>query len=71
MDKKELIAKIRGRVEQCRRLAHYVNDPRTTETLLQMADEGEADLRRLDDEGVIPGGMMDGMPHPAMNSRPN
>ena len=71
MDKNELVRKIRRRVEQCRQLANYVNDPRTTETLLQMANEGEADLRRLEEEGVIPSAMLDGMPHPNMDSSIN
>jgi hypothetical protein len=35
------------RIDRCRRLAQYVNDPRTTEALLQMAEEGEKDLARL------------------------
>ena len=38
---------MRERIERCRRLAKYVNDPRTTEALLQMAEEGEVDLARL------------------------
>jgi hypothetical protein len=41
------------RIEKCRRLAKYINDPRTTEALLRMADEGEADLARLEaDDGT-------------------
>ena len=52
METAEIIAKIRGRVEQCRRLAKHVNDPRTTETLLKMAAEGEADIMRLEAEGA-------------------
>ncbi len=36
------------RVEKCRRLAKYINDPRTTKALLQMADDGEADIRKLE-----------------------
>ena len=51
MDKAELIKKMKARVDQARRLATYVNDPRTTKTLLQMAEEGEADIRRLEAEG--------------------
>ena len=49
---------LRERIERCRRLASYVNDPRTTEALLQMADEGEADLTRLlaEREGRKPNG---------------
>lgn len=46
----ELRRKIRGRIDQCRRLAKYVNDPRTTKAFLQMAAESEADLARLDAE---------------------
>jgi len=45
----ELIKKMRARVEQARRLAKYINDPRTTETLLLMAEEGEADIRKLEE----------------------
>lgn len=41
---------MRERIERCRRLAEYVNDPRTTEALLQMAEQGEADLARLLEE---------------------
>lgn len=39
---------MKARVAQARRFANYVNDPRTTKTLLQMAEEGEADIRRLE-----------------------
>jgi hypothetical protein len=46
----ELITNMRARIEQCRRLAKYINDPRTTEALLRMAEEGEADLRKLEAE---------------------
>jgi hypothetical protein len=38
---------MRERIERCRRLAKYINDPRTTEALLEMAEEGERDLARL------------------------
>jgi len=41
---------MRGRVEQCRRLAKSVNDPRTVESLLKMAREIEADIQRLESE---------------------
>ena len=44
----ELKRHMRERIEQCRRLAKYINDPRTTEALLRMANEGEADLRKLE-----------------------
>jgi len=47
MENAELIAKMRGRVEQCRRLARSTTDDRTRKVLNQMADEGEADIERL------------------------
>lgn len=47
MSREELVRKMRGRVEQCRRLATYVTDEHTKRILDQMADEGEADLRRF------------------------
>ena len=50
METNELIRHVRARVEQCRRLAKYINDPRTTEALLKMAEEGEADIARLESE---------------------
>jgi hypothetical protein len=43
----ELAAKMRGRIDQCRRLAKSTTDPRAAEILRQMADEGEADLKKL------------------------
>ena len=49
-----MISNIRARIEKCRRLAKYVNDPRTTEALLQMAKEGEADIRRLEERETRP-----------------
>jgi hypothetical protein len=41
------LKRMQQRIDRCRRLAKYVNDPRTTEALLQMAEEGEKDLVRL------------------------
>jgi hypothetical protein len=38
---------MQARIDRCRRLARYINDPRTTEALLEMAEEGEKDLARL------------------------
>ncbi|QIK78023.1 hypothetical protein G7077_02955 [Sphingomonas piscis] len=38
---------MRERIAKCRELAKFVNDPRTTEILLQMAEQGEKDLARL------------------------
>jgi ATP-dependent exoDNAse (exonuclease V) alpha subunit len=51
METAELIQKMRARVEQARRLAKYINDPRTTDALLRMAEEGETDIRKLEEEG--------------------
>ena len=47
------------RIAKCRELAKYINDPRTTETLLQMADEvkGTGDNET---EGAMPTSMVDG-----------
>ena len=50
METSELIEKMRARVNQARRLAKFINDPRTTEALLQMAEEGVADMRKLEDD---------------------
>jgi hypothetical protein len=44
----EVVARMRHRVEQCRRLAAALTDKRASEILLQMAEEGEADIRRLE-----------------------
>jgi hypothetical protein len=56
----KVVAGIRSRVEQCRRLAGVLTDKRAAEVLLQMAEEGEADIRRLENlEQDVP------MPPPA------
>jgi hypothetical protein len=49
----ELITNMRARIEQCRRLAKYINDPRTTEALLRMAEHGEVDLKKLEAEEAL------------------
>lgn len=43
----EVIGHIRARAEKCRRLADMVHQPDIRETLLQMALDAEADLKRL------------------------
>jgi len=43
----ELMPAMRGRVDQCRNLAKWINDPSAAKILRQMAEEGEADLKRL------------------------
>ena len=47
MDREQLIAKMRGRIEMCRRLAQSTTDKRTADTLRQTAAEGERDLAEL------------------------
>jgi hypothetical protein len=46
----ELIQNMRARVQKCRWLASMINDPAGKRTLLQMADEGEADIEKLEAE---------------------
>lgn len=48
----DLISHIRARVEQCRRLAEMITDERAAAILKQMAEEGEADVKRLEAEQV-------------------
>lgn len=47
MQRDGLLEKMRGRVEQCRRLAMSTTDEHTAKILNEMADEGEADIKRL------------------------
>ena len=46
----DLIRKMRGRIDQCRRLAQSVTDPSAKRILLDMATDGEADLKKLEAE---------------------
>jgi phosphoribosylpyrophosphate synthetase len=48
--KSDPIANMRSRVEMCRRLAVNAPDARTAKILRQMADEGETDIKRLEEE---------------------
>ena len=50
MDEDALISKMRGRIEQCRRLATSTTDQRAARILRQMAEEGERDVRQLQTE---------------------
>ena len=43
----DIVSNIRGRVARCRRLAASTTDRQVAAVLLQMADEGEADLQKL------------------------
>ena len=45
-----MISHMRARVEQCRRLAEMITDERAAAILRQMAEDGEADLNRLEVE---------------------
>ena len=47
MKQAELIKRIRGRIDLCRRLAIETIDPHTADALIQMANEGEEDVQRL------------------------
>jgi hypothetical protein len=46
----DVISHMRARVEQCRRLAEMITDERAVAILKQMAEDGEADLKRLEGE---------------------
>jgi hypothetical protein len=43
-----VVENMRNRAEQCRRLADAILDRRTSEILLKMAEDVEADIRRLE-----------------------
>jgi hypothetical protein len=45
-----IIAKMRARVAQCRRLADTITDAKAAAILRQMADEGQADIARAEAE---------------------
>ena len=49
MEREELIRKIRDRVEQCRRLADATKSPGARKALLEMAEEGEDDIRKIEE----------------------
>jgi hypothetical protein len=49
-DHSALIEKMWGRIHEARRLAKLVYNKEASQMLLQMADEGEADVRRLEAE---------------------
>jgi hypothetical protein len=46
----ELIQNMRQRVAKCRWLASMINHPEGKKVLLQMAAEGEADIKKLEAE---------------------
>ena len=46
----QALANMRARVAQCRRLADTITDARAAAILRQMANEGEADIARMEAE---------------------
>jgi hypothetical protein len=52
MERAEIIAKMRACIAQCRRLAAATTDARTATVLRGMADEGEADVKRMLEGGA-------------------
>ena len=44
----ELIAHMRARVDQCRRLAAMITDEKAAAILRRMAEDGEADIARIE-----------------------
>jgi hypothetical protein len=47
MEREELLRRMWGRVRHCRHLAIMTTDLDTAHALIAMANEGEADIRRL------------------------
>ena len=54
LERAELLRRMWGRVEYCRRLAITTADPHKANALIQMAAEGEADIPRLMSEQDAP-----------------
>jgi hypothetical protein len=50
MDDNEVIRGIRDRMERCRRLAAQITDDYARAELLKLAEEGEEDIRRIEEE---------------------
>ena len=48
-----VLAKMKARVAKCRLLASQTHDERISEALLQMADDGEADIQRLGTDAML------------------
>lgn len=43
----DVLKRMKARVAQCRRLAEATTDQRAAKILRQMADEGEADIKKM------------------------
>jgi len=50
----QVIANMRARALQCRRLAAVLTDRQAADVLLKMADEAEADIARLEGAAAMP-----------------
>lgn len=50
-DDSRVIENMRARAQQCRRLANALTDRRAAQILLQMAEEVEADIAKLEEAG--------------------
>jgi hypothetical protein len=50
MDDEEVIGGIRERMARCRRLADQMTDEYARQELLNLAEEGDADIRRITQE---------------------
>jgi hypothetical protein len=50
----QVIANMRARAEQCRRLAAALTDRRSADMLLKMAEDVEADIARLEGSPDMP-----------------
>lgn len=46
----EVIENMKARVAQCRRLAQLIHNPEAVRMLLEMADQGEVDIKKLEAE---------------------
>jgi hypothetical protein len=56
-DSSQIIANMRARAEQCRRLAAALTDRRAADMLIKMAEEVEAELARLESGKGMPNPM--------------
>jgi hypothetical protein len=46
----QVFENMRARVAQCRRLAGLIHNPEAVRMLLEMAEQGEADIKKLEGE---------------------
>lgn len=48
MTDEQVLENMKLRVAQCRRLAELIHNPEAVRMLLEMAEQGEADIRKLE-----------------------